>query len=143
MNSKISRFFLLVLFTVLVASCKVLTHEDVRKKDGFLSTPKSAKADCDAKFVIALPQDSTRYEFVGTCIAKKLARGRKNMALEKVNRCACHNQGDLVKIVSAKEFASVHGLSFGGMADVLNPNSPKYIDKDHVLAEVYKLKKAE
>jgi len=143
MKIKFPTVSIVLLFLALTMLCCGLFKPNYYgySKDVFLKAPNTARAHCDAKFVRSLPSDSTNYIFVGVCKSKLSTSSRGgNRALLLVNRCACHNGGDLVKIVDAREKIKSEIFAPNSSVPIRGPYSQRMVARDLVIAEVYRLK---
>jgi hypothetical protein len=102
------------------------------------------KVPCKLKIIVKFEENTAdKYLLIGTCEAKAPAgqsRSRNtNNALAQLEKCACENGGELIKITDHESKSSVTAgaVIFTGVTAVFNSDAPKKVNKDKIYAEIY------
>ncbi len=99
---------------------------------------------CRLKVVVKFKeQTEDDYKLIGICEAKapagKIGNKNANNALKLLEKCACENGGELIKITDFQSETTVTtgAYAFWGYSSARNPNAPRKVSKDKLYAEIY------
>jgi hypothetical protein len=102
------------------------------------------KVPCKLKVIVKFKENTEEgYLLIGTCEAKAPAGefGNKNAnnALTLLEKCACENGGELIKITNHNPKSSVTAgaVIFTGVTAFFNDDAPQKVNKDKIYAEIY------